>query len=168
MIAHRLSTVVDADEIMVLAEGRVAERGTHAALLARGGLYAHMWALQAEQQDQPGRVKPRRRCRSNGGRGGVPGRIPGGSRREGQGENDADQDPSLLEPPPADLSHAGAVVDKAIEYMVGQNIGALSIASPLGGAMALLARSVADEAIVQILNNAIASVRAGELRRLAG
>ena len=69
------------------------------------------------------------------------------------------------EQPPADLSHAGAVVDKAIEYMIGQNIGALSIASALlGGAMALLARSVADEAIVQILNNAIASVRSGELR----
>lgn len=67
--------------------------------------------------------------------------------------------------PPADLSHAGAVVDKAIEYMVGQNIGSLSIASALlGGAMALLARSVADDAIVQILNNAIASVRRGELR----
>ncbi len=67
---------------------------------------------------------------------------------------------------PADLSHAGAVVDKAIEYMVGQNINSLSIASALlGGAMALLARSVADEAIIQILNNAIASVRSGELRR---
>jgi hypothetical protein len=66
--------------------------------------------------------------------------------------------------PPADLSHAGAVVDKAIEYMVEQNIGALSIASALlGGALALLARSVADDAIVQILNNAISSVRAGEL-----
>ena len=67
---------------------------------------------------------------------------------------------------PADLSHAGAVVDKAIEYMVDQNIGSLSIASALlGGALALLARSVADEAIVQILNNAIASVRSGELHR---
>ena len=50
VIAHRLSTVVDADEIIVLQEGRVAERGTHAALLAEGGLYARMWALQAEQQ----------------------------------------------------------------------------------------------------------------------
>jgi hypothetical protein len=70
------------------------------------------------------------------------------------------------EQPPEDLSYAGAVVDKAIEYMVGQKIGALSIASALlGGAMALLSRSVADEAIVQILNNAIASVRSGELRR---
>jgi hypothetical protein len=70
------------------------------------------------------------------------------------------------EQPPEDLGRAGTVVDKAIEYMVGQNIGSLSIASALlGGAMALLARSVADEAIVQILNNAIASVRSGELRR---
>jgi len=67
--------------------------------------------------------------------------------------------------PPQDLSHAGAVVDKAIEYMVSQNIDSLSIASALlGGSLALLARSVADEAIVQILNNAIASVRSGELR----
>ena len=51
-IAHRLSTVVDADEILVLVEGRVAERGTHAELLAREGVYAHMWALQAEQEPQ--------------------------------------------------------------------------------------------------------------------
>jgi len=50
VIAHRLSTVVDADEIIVLAEGEVAERGTHASLLAQRGLYARMWALQAEQQ----------------------------------------------------------------------------------------------------------------------
>jgi hypothetical protein len=77
-------------------------------------------------------------------------------------------DPASLEPPPAELSHAGAIVDKAVEYMVGQNIGSLAIASALlGGALALLARSVADEAIVQILNNAVASVRAGELRRMA-
>lgn len=46
MIAHRLSTVVDADEILVLDHGRVVERGTHRELLARGGLYAEMWARQ--------------------------------------------------------------------------------------------------------------------------
>ena len=64
------------------------------------------------------------------------------------------------------LSHAGAVVDKAVEYMLGQNIDGLSIASALlGGALAMLSRSVADEAIVQILNQAIASVKAGELQR---
>ena len=51
VIAHRLSTVVDADEILVLQEGRVAERGTHAGLLAQGGLYARMWSLQAEQRE---------------------------------------------------------------------------------------------------------------------
>jgi hypothetical protein len=70
---------------------------------------------------------------------------------------------------PEDLGHAGAVVDKAIEHMVGQNIAELSIASALlGGAMAVLARSVADEAIVQILSNAIDSVRRGELRTIGG
>ncbi|HSU05601.1 MAG TPA: ABC transporter ATP-binding protein/permease [Acetobacteraceae bacterium] len=53
VIAHRLSTVVDADEIIVLEAGRVAERGSHAALLARGGLYARMWTLQALEQDEP-------------------------------------------------------------------------------------------------------------------
>jgi ATP-binding cassette subfamily B protein len=50
VIAHRLSTVVDADEILVLQEGRVAERGTHASLLMEDGLYARMWALQAQEQ----------------------------------------------------------------------------------------------------------------------
>ncbi len=49
-IAHRLSTVIDADEILVLVEGRVAERGQHAELVARGGVYARMWAMQAEQE----------------------------------------------------------------------------------------------------------------------
>jgi ABC-type transport system involved in Fe-S cluster assembly fused permease/ATPase subunit len=53
VIAHRLSTVVDADEIIVLDDGRVAERGSHAGLLARGGLYARMWTMQAEQDHQP-------------------------------------------------------------------------------------------------------------------
>jgi ATP-binding cassette subfamily B protein len=48
MIAHRLSTVVDADEILVLDEGRIAERGRHAALLALNGRYAAMWRRQQE------------------------------------------------------------------------------------------------------------------------
>ncbi len=52
VIAHRLSTVVDADEIIVLSEGRIAERGKHAELLAHSGLYARMWALQAEQETE--------------------------------------------------------------------------------------------------------------------
>ncbi len=48
VIAHRLSTVVDADEIIVLEDGRIAERGTHAGLLEKGGQYAAMWARQQE------------------------------------------------------------------------------------------------------------------------
>ncbi len=51
VIAHRLSTVVDADEILVLVDGRIAERGTHRELLAVDGTYAQMWALQAEQRE---------------------------------------------------------------------------------------------------------------------
>ncbi len=46
MIAHRLSTVVDAHEILVMEAGHIIERGTHAQLLAQGGRYAQMWALQ--------------------------------------------------------------------------------------------------------------------------
>ena len=47
MIAHRLSTVVDAHQILVMEAGRIVERGTHAELLEHGGRYAQMWALQA-------------------------------------------------------------------------------------------------------------------------
>ena len=46
VIAHRLSTVVDAHEILVMEAGRIIERGTHAELLAQQGRYAAMWALQ--------------------------------------------------------------------------------------------------------------------------
>ncbi len=55
VIAHRLSTVINADEIIVLRDGHIAERGTHASLLDQNGLYASMWnrqreATQAEEQ----------------------------------------------------------------------------------------------------------------------
>ena len=52
VIAHRLSTVVDADQIVVLDQGRVAERGTHAQLLRKDGLYADMWARQQTEREE--------------------------------------------------------------------------------------------------------------------
>ncbi|MGZ8359952.1 MAG: ABCB family ABC transporter ATP-binding protein/permease, partial [Allosphingosinicella sp.] len=51
VIAHRLSTVVDADQIIVLDQGRVAERGTHASLLRKDGLYADMWNRQQSERE---------------------------------------------------------------------------------------------------------------------
>jgi ATP-binding cassette subfamily B protein len=50
IIAHRLSTVMEADEILVLEAGRIVERGRHAELLAAGGAYAQMWALQQQEE----------------------------------------------------------------------------------------------------------------------
>jgi ATP-binding cassette subfamily B protein len=52
VIAHRLSTVVHADQIVVLENGLVAERGTHAELLRKHGLYADMWARQAQERQE--------------------------------------------------------------------------------------------------------------------
>ena len=52
VIAHRLSTVVDADEILVLDHGQVVERGKHRELLEAGGLYQSMWRLQQEQAER--------------------------------------------------------------------------------------------------------------------
>ena len=51
IIAHRLSTVVEADEILVMEAGRIVERGCHPDLLARDGVYAHMWALQQQTEE---------------------------------------------------------------------------------------------------------------------
>jgi len=59
-IAHRLSTVKDADEILVLEGGRIVERGTHEQLIDADGLYAHLWGVQAgEIEDLPEEFKER-------------------------------------------------------------------------------------------------------------
>lgn len=52
IIAHRLSTVVNADQIIVLEAGRVAEKGTHLQLLRKNGLYAEMWARQQSEAEE--------------------------------------------------------------------------------------------------------------------
>ena len=57
VIAHRLSTVMDANQILVMDAGRIVERGTHRELLACGGAYAEMWALQ-QQEEEALNVKP--------------------------------------------------------------------------------------------------------------
>jgi|CXWL01.1.fsa_nt_gi ATP-binding cassette subfamily B protein len=51
VVAHRLSTIADAQQIVVLDAGHIAERGTHAALIAKDGLYASLWKRQAEEPD---------------------------------------------------------------------------------------------------------------------
>jgi ATP-binding cassette subfamily B protein len=57
VIAHRLSTVISADEIIVLKDGQIAERGTHAALLREKGLYASMWDRQREANEAEERLR---------------------------------------------------------------------------------------------------------------
>ncbi len=52
VIAHRLSTVVDAHQILVMEAGRILERGTHAELVAAGGRYAEMWRLQQSSSEE--------------------------------------------------------------------------------------------------------------------
>ncbi len=60
VIAHRLSTVIGADEIIVLKDGLIAERGAHAELLAKGGLYAAMWDRQREATEAETRLRAAR------------------------------------------------------------------------------------------------------------
>jgi ATP-binding cassette subfamily B protein len=53
VIAHRLSTILDADRILVLHKGELREQGTHAELLAKGGIYARLYELQYSKESAP-------------------------------------------------------------------------------------------------------------------
>jgi ATP-binding cassette subfamily B protein len=57
VIAHRLSTVVNADEIIVLDDGRIVERGAHDELLVQDGLYASMWNRQRQAAEAAERLR---------------------------------------------------------------------------------------------------------------
>ncbi len=57
MVAHRLSTIVNADEIIVLDDGKISERGNHQLLLAKNGYYSEMWHQQAKSDSQSGSIR---------------------------------------------------------------------------------------------------------------
>lgn len=57
VIAHRLSTVVDADEILVLEQGQIIERGNHSSLIAANGYYAELWQLQLREEQEKNQEK---------------------------------------------------------------------------------------------------------------
>jgi ABC-type transport system involved in Fe-S cluster assembly fused permease/ATPase subunit len=52
VIAHRLSTIMDADQIVVMEHGHIVERGSHSELLAHNGVYARLWAMQLQEEEQ--------------------------------------------------------------------------------------------------------------------
>ncbi|MBK5959149.1 metal ABC transporter permease [Rhodoplanes elegans] len=101
VIAHRLSTIVAADEIIVLDKGRIVERGTHAALLAAGGLYASMWNRQREAEEA--REKLAQTGEGEAGSPDAPNRNP-----PAPGEAEGDDHPDAPAPRPADRAEAAA------------------------------------------------------------
>jgi hypothetical protein len=75
-------------------------------------------------------------------------------------------DPAADENLMSELSQAGAAVDRAIGAMLGQGLSPVAVASALlGGSLCLMAKTMGDEAVLQLLNNAAAGVRAGDLRQ---
>jgi ABC-type transport system involved in Fe-S cluster assembly fused permease/ATPase subunit len=64
VIAHRLSTVRDADLIAVLDRGRIVERGTHDELMVNAGLYAWLWRVQMGKRDRRGVLETRDNTRT--------------------------------------------------------------------------------------------------------
>ncbi len=56
IIAHRLSTVIDADQILVMDKGRIVEQGNHQQLLATNGIYAQLWEIQQREEDTTGSI----------------------------------------------------------------------------------------------------------------
>ncbi|MGH8663054.1 MAG: ABCB family ABC transporter ATP-binding protein/permease [Burkholderiales bacterium] len=72
IIAHRLSTVVDADQILVLDHGRIVERGRHRDLLQREGVYAGMWALQQQEEKEQDEQQQEEQQRELGEAGAAP------------------------------------------------------------------------------------------------
>lgn len=94
MIAHRLSTVVNADVIVVLEDGRVAEQGTHAQLVAAGGVYAKMWAdyLRAAQWKISSAAASGEAtgCQARAAAGSQPAREPGAAASAAVGVSGAD------------------------------------------------------------------------------
>ncbi len=81
--ARRLSTAAQCDNIVVLDNGRVAEQGSHAELLARGGRYADLWARQASSMDEVHDTAAAVGELGGGGNGGGEGGSEGGSRVQG-------------------------------------------------------------------------------------
>ncbi|MGB6175362.1 MAG: ABC transporter ATP-binding protein/permease [Methylocella sp.] len=96
VIAHRLSTIVNADEIIVLDRGRIVERGAHASLLARNGIYAALWKRQHEVRQAEETL--RRAAIEEGGRLSIKIEPDGSPEEGGEPEEELDEDqvmPSL-------------------------------------------------------------------------
>jgi ATP-binding cassette, subfamily B, heavy metal transporter len=96
VIAHRLSTIVDADEIIVLDKGRIVERGAHATLLARDGLYAALWRRQNEVRQAEETL--RRAAIEEGGRLSIKIEPEGSPEASGEPEEEASLDKDQIMP----------------------------------------------------------------------